>query len=451
MNILPRPGYVLMLVLLAVVCAGPPSAAQEEGSDERKVYTPGRVIEPAEGEVAADFARGGLLIAQFRVGPGEELRARLRESGVEFGGYLGGKAYWISAPAGVSIAGARAVLRPEASDKMVPALQRRLDAGLGGRIAVTAVFFPGTKTANALAAIAAVGGEPSEQRMLYGDRMHIELNAEAAELLAESDLVTALEPGPRRRILLNLSASKQTGAFAARRKYDIDGGGVAVGIWDGGEVYPHTEFGNRLTVAESGSYSDHATHVAGTIAAAGLFATAQGHAPGAEVVSYDFDGDLFLEARRAVKKYDVIVANNSWGYLMGWDYVDFGELFGYLWGWFGDDYFGYYDSEAASYDMLVRSEGLFVVFAAGNDRGDVVSTDFYWDDIQRRFVSAQVTGRDGPFMTVGSPGTAKHVFAIGATNGGTKMSYFSSFGPTRDGRVKPDFTAPGYYDNVGPV
>jgi len=69
-------------------------------------------------------------------------------------------------------------------------------------------------------------------------------------------------------------------------------------------------------------------------------------------------------------------------------------------------------------------------------------------------------------MTIGSPSTAYNVFSIGAFT--TKLSwtditgapfqvdgtitdraYFSSIGPTRDGRIKPDFSAPGHWIAAG--
>ncbi len=70
------------------------------------------------------------------------------------------------------------------------------------------------------------------------------------------------------------------------------------------------------------------------------------------------------------------------------------------------------------------------------------------------------------FMTVGSPSTAYNVFSIGAfttklswtdINGApfqvdgtiTDRAYFSSIGPTRDGRIKPDFSAPGHWIAAG--
>ncbi|KUG25451.1 hypothetical protein ASZ90_004727 [hydrocarbon metagenome] len=70
------------------------------------------------------------------------------------------------------------------------------------------------------------------------------------------------------------------------------------------------------------------------------------------------------------------------------------------------------------------------------------------------------------YMTIGYPSTAFNVFSIGAfttrtswvnfngtpysVNGTlTDRAYFSSIGPTRDGRVKPDFSAPGHWIAAG--
>ncbi|HVT03125.1 MAG TPA: S8 family serine peptidase, partial [Thermoanaerobaculia bacterium] len=55
-------------------------------------------------------------------------------------------------------------------------------------------------------------------------------------------------------------------------------------------------------------------------------------------------------------------------------------------------------------------------------------------------------GNDGPgTMTIGSPGVSKDVVTVGALGNGnsTSVASFSSRGPTADGRIKPDITAPG--------
>ena len=109
----------------------------------------------------------------------------------------------------------------------------------------------------------------------------------------------------------------------------------------------------------------------------------------------------------------------------------------------GSSAFGDYDTTAQAYDALTRNarmggagnQQMLHVFSAGND------------------------GRDGA-KSIGSPGTAKNVLTVGATenvrdNGildgcgdataanADNIADFSSRGPTTDGRIKPDIVAPG--------
>ncbi|MBM3188880.1 MAG: S8 family peptidase [Chloroflexi bacterium] len=53
-------------------------------------------------------------------------------------------------------------------------------------------------------------------------------------------------------------------------------------------------------------------------------------------------------------------------------------------------------------------------------------------------------GNDGPAAyTIGPPGAARQVITVGATDDSDRVGYFSSRGPTLDGRVKPDIVLPG--------
>jgi serine protease AprX len=59
-------------------------------------------------------------------------------------------------------------------------------------------------------------------------------------------------------------------------------------------------------------------------------------------------------------------------------------------------------------------------------------------------------GNDGPRGgTVGSPGCARNVITVGAITDDATIADFSSRGPTRDARVKPDIVLPGV-DIVAP-
>lgn len=66
---------------------------------------------------------------------------------------------------------------------------------------------------------------------------------------------------------------------------------------------------------------------------------------------------------------------------------------------------------------------------------------------QRGVISVTSTGNSGPMKkTVSTPADADSVISVGATIGQTSddVIFFSSRGPTADGRIKPDVVAPGF-------
>jgi subtilisin family serine protease len=87
----------------------------------------------------------------------------------------------------------------------------------------------------------------------------------------------------------------------------------------------------------------------------------------------------------------------------------------------------------AEVDRLVRS-GVVVVAAAGNTGYGEVAAQ------QRR-------SKTGLMQTINDPGNADRAITVGATHRDSPhtfgVSYFSSKGPTGDGRLKPDLVAPG--------
>lgn len=75
------------------------------------------------------------------------------------------------------------------------------------------------------------------------------------------------------------------------------------------------------------------------------------------------------------------------------------------------------------------------------------STDAYcW--AHKDFMNIFAAGNEGQYgyRTIGNPSLAKDVLTIGATRNGTNsdvIAWFSSLGPTQDGRIKPNVMAPG--------
>jgi subtilisin-like proprotein convertase family protein len=108
----------------------------------------------------------------------------------------------------------------------------------------------------------------------------------------------------------------------------------------------------------------------------------------------------------------------------------------------GSDVFGAYDSDAQAYDSLTRDASSAT---AGN----------------QQMLHVFAAGNAGPTQgSIGSPGTAKNVLAVAATesvrdngiddgcaladaNNADDIADFSSRGPAADGRAKPDISAPG--------
>ena len=84
-------------------------------------------------------------------------------------------------------------------------------------------------------------------------------------------------------------------------------------------------------------------------------------------------------------------------------------------------------------NRLVKS-GVVVVIAAGNTGYGTLQTA----------TGASETGLD---LTINDPGNAEHAITVGSTHRDEPhkygVSYFSSKGPTGDGRLKPDLLAPG--------
>jgi serine protease AprX len=84
-------------------------------------------------------------------------------------------------------------------------------------------------------------------------------------------------------------------------------------------------------------------------------------------------------------------------------------------------------------DRLVQS-GVVVVVAAGN-------TGYGEQSASARFTNTGLT------LTINDPGNSELAITVGATHRDSPhtfgVSYFSSKGPTGDGRLKPDLVAPG--------
>jgi len=241
--------------------------------------------------------------------------------------------------------------------------------------------------------------------------------------------------------------------------YFLTGTGTTLGEWDAGGVRAsHQEFGPRVLHSE-GTLHYHATHVAGTMMAAGVQSAARGMAYEASLKAYDWNNDLSEMAAQA--SGGLRVSNHSYGFLTGWDYNYFNDN---KWVWFGtpsvsevEDYmFGFYNSEARSWDVVAfNAPNYLIVKSAGNDRNEGPNgsvkhwvNNGSWDTVT---VLRSKDGNSG-YDCLEGPSVSKNLLTVGAVSdipggyaspAGVVMSSFSAWGPTDDGRVKPDVVSNG--------
>ena len=220
-----------------------------------------------------------------------------------------------------------------------------------------------------------------------------------------------------------------------------------LGEWDAGHVRKsHQEFMNTGTsraYPQDGNYSTHyhATHVAGTMIAAGVVGDAKGALYGGNLKYWQWSADDAEMAAAAANGLEI--SNHSYGFLRGWNH-DNGN-----WTWHGnsnvdpnEDYkFGFYDYDAKAWDQIAwNAPNYLIVKSAGNDRGDGPSSGEHEKD-----------GGDDGYDCIGTRGIAKNIMTVGAVYevleyegpNSVNMSDFSCWGPADDGRIKPDIVGKG--------
>lgn len=217
--------------------------------------------------------------------------------------------------------------------------------------------------------------------------------------------------------------------------YSLDGTGITALVYDGGfPLLSHVDFAGRLTTIGSGSLSTHATHTTGSLGGSGVGTTARFHkgmAPNVRLLNaaiqssggglplYNNPADLEADYSTAINTHNADLTSNS----LGTNVASNNQPCSLE---------GNYGITDAIIDNVVRGSlgrPIIVVWAAGNERDD---------------------GRCGvAYNTIAPPAGAKNPIVVGAINSNDdSMTAFSGWGPTDDGRLKPDLVAPGCQTNL---
>lgn len=203
---------------------------------------------------------------------------------------------------------------------------------------------------------------------------------------------------------------------------NVTGQGITIGVWDGGKVRDtHQELTGRITFGDdSSTLSSHGTHVTGTVMAQGVVANRRGFAYQASGRTHDWTNDINEMITYASSGY--LVSNHSYGNIAA-------NLQTY--------YFGNYNSQSIEIDNVMNAFPYYqVVKSAGNDRNNT---------------SLLQVNLKGGYDLLSGVSTAKNVLTVAAveevnTYTGPEdvvMSSFSNYGPTDDGRIKPEISAKG--------
>ncbi len=366
-----------------------------------------------------------LVVLQFEKLPSQAARKVLAANGIELLDYVSGNAYTatvsgnLNAP-GLMQAQVRSLVELEPKHKMSTFLA-------AGKIPSWAVKAAGTvdvwisfpKTFSASEVLEQLKQRNVEVLSLSHQSYRIlvlRLATNRLTELASLPFIEFVQPAPAGDQPLNYNSRYASGANVlntaiANGGKGLNGEGVVVGVGDNSDIQTHVDFAGRLINRAPAAASGHGHHVSGTVAGAGnLNERYQGYAPKATIVSQAFSG-ILANAPTYVQDYGMVITNNSYG-----DIIEC-------------DYHGTYDLISRILDQMVfEFPYLENVFAAGNS-GE--STCF-------PFASGYRT-------VLGGYQSAKNVLTVGATNDSGALASFSSRGPVKDGRVKPEIVATGQW------
>jgi hypothetical protein len=365
----------------------------------------------------------GFALLQFNSLPSAEDRKWLSGHGIELLDYLPDLTYTatisgeLSAPV-LNRAGVRSVF------SLAP--QQKMDSYLGaGRFPSWAVKQPGTvdvwisfpksfslqqvRQELQLLNIEVIGTTYGAYRILA-----LRLPQERVAAIASLPLVEFMQAAPAGDQTLNFNSRAASGATTlnastASGGRGLNGEGVVIGVGDNADIQNHVDFSGRLISRVAANMAAHGNHVSGTVGGAGIINELfRGFAPKATLIKQYFSG-ILSNAATYVQDYGMVITNNSYG-----DVIEC-------------DYYGNYDLISRIMDqMAYELPSLSNVFAAGNSGG-----------------STCLPYAPGFRTVFGGYQSAKNVITVGATTDSGALGSFSSRGPVRDGRTKPEIVSMG--------
>lgn len=365
-------------------------------------------------------------VLQFEQLPSETKKQELAASGIQLLEYISGNAYTICITKNIDYtilqnAGARSILELSPEQKMHPAMAKGIFPSWAiktpGMVDVW-ISFPGTISFDEIKNL--LRSKNIEITSTQYSKYHViglRIIRNRLNEIASFPFIEYIEPAPHGDRTLNYESRNNSrgnilNAATGVGGYNLKGSGVVIGVGDDSDPQYHIDFNGRLIDFGPAAYTYHGTHVHGTVGGAGnKYELFQGYAPKSTMVTQFLSG-IISNAPTYVTDFGMVITNNSYGDIVG-----------------DCDYMGYYDLQSRVLDqMAIDLPNLQNVFAAGNDGG---LTCLNYPSAFRTVLSGYQS--------------AKNVLTIGATDRAGVVTSFSSRGPVKDGRTKPELMADGFF------
>jgi hypothetical protein len=450
--------FLLTLSLAACVAAtahaevpAHPRVKREENRYRVRLGTADLV--PQSGIHALAANRGEAFLVQFFEVPDVEFLARLDKAGFDLIQSVSGGSYLARCEPGcvdeLASFSVRSAVDLTPAMKRAPAFERNFDLAsrLDSKSPVEVVvrFFPWVSWDRGRSLVEQCKGVPTSHQPGYRNTITAMVDSTALTHLLSFGEIAWVDPvlpatGPS---LVNAAERSRVDQVRRVAEYlGADGSDTRIGVLDWFADGIHTEFEERVTPVDvRWNEDDHGVRISGCIAGAGILEPrATGMAPGAELFWTSWVTDPWPPMERFHEEYDVTIVNNSWNTKPGW-WPKTLSWHGELWA------YGYYHERAAAADQLVRNTDLLVLFSAGNKREVSFLGPHYHgnqygshDDI----LHEDLHPPNPRYVSIAGAAVAKNVLTVGGTTKEDEIVYFSSLGPTNDGRVKPDIVAVGF-------
>lgn len=443
--------FIFMFLLIAGIPLG---QARELNHEEFEIELKSRHFTPPEklsleSVVSSTEGRRIHVLMQFYSIPDDSTKKALKNAGIQLLKYLPQKTWFASIPVTLSpdnpaLFSTRWIGSILPEDKIAPRIAEEV---IGSeKINLVVKYFKDVNAKEIKKRLEELGvtilGEA-----LVTNSITISTEKEKILVLANEDAIRWIEPGPPPARGESYRIRAHVQSSAVQSQLGLSGDGVTVGVFEDSHAYRnHQDFSGRVSKGDSDAtnYGWHATNVAGVIGGDGsVIYNYRGMAPEVDIYSYDYSAgattaeehDNYIgDLQTAITTHNIDIANNSWGSQ-------------------GCDEFGYGDYVGLSptLDGVVRGEfgkPITVVFSAGNER-----YGYGWDAVLAKPSDQHcILETEPPYLNYGTmnhPKSAKNTIVVGAVDSGNNaMTIYSNWGPTDDGRIKPEIVASGHHYGV---